>query len=284
MQKQKQKVHWLVEDFERDNSFGELADEIRRQGHPCEVIRYVPFSSGDYSQIWPEETCVVFQGSIQLARQIQRERGSWVPGPIADWRNYLCRIYYAYLGRFLLNEDYSMLPFGHLLYRKESLFERHGGSFFIRPDDGAKSFTGTLVTPDSLTGNSLKSFEYDTSPESLVVVAPNRLIKREWRLVCIGDEVITGSRYKTFGQCDFRPDVPTEVIEYGEGILKAVSWRPDPVFILDICETSSLHLLEIGAFSVAGLYKCDLEKIVSRVSEVSLALWADMQPGEGECP
>jgi len=31
------KPKWLVEDFEADNSFGNLAEEVKRQGMECEV-------------------------------------------------------------------------------------------------------------------------------------------------------------------------------------------------------------------------------------------------------
>ena len=34
-----EKISWLIEDFERDNSFGELVEEVKRQGHAVEVIR-----------------------------------------------------------------------------------------------------------------------------------------------------------------------------------------------------------------------------------------------------
>ena len=97
-------VHWLIENFERDGSISELAEEVKRQGFPRKVTEYVPFSGGDYSDIWPKEACVVFQGSIQLARQLQREK-PWIPGVIATWRNYLCQVYYAHWGAFLLNNE-----------------------------------------------------------------------------------------------------------------------------------------------------------------------------------
>lgn len=271
------KLHWLIEDFERDNSFSELADEVQRQGYPCEVIRYVPFASGNYSKIWPNETCVIFQGSIQLAKQIQRDRRDWIPGPIISWNNYKCSVYYAHLGAYLFNQKYIMLPFRELIRRKGELFEMFDGEFFLRPDDGAKSFTGTLVKPESLEGNSLKYLECNAEHYSLVVAAPSKLIEREWRLICAGKEVITGSRYKTFGQFDAKVDLPDEVKAYGEMILNEVLWRPDPIFSLDICSSKKgLSLLEIGAFSDAGLYKCNLEKIVTRASEIALNEWKDI--------
>jgi len=111
-------------------------------------------------------------------------------------------------------------------------------------------------------------------------VSSPKNIHREWRLICSGTEVITGSRYKTHGLVDFNSEVPEEIISYAEYILKKTSWRPDPVFVMDMCLTkeSAIRILEIGAFSVAGLYRCDLGRIVERVSQIASREWSEYQP------
>ena len=270
-------LHWLVEDFASDNSTSILIEEIKRQGYPCEVIRYIPFSGvNSHETRCANETCVVVYGSIQLCKRLQREQPHWMPGPMVTWNNYRCCVYYAYYGAYLFNSIYTMLPFAELIRRKEEFFERYDGAFFMRPDDGAKSFTGTLVQPRSLEGNSLIKLQCETTEESLIVVAAPRLINREWRLVCSHTDVITGSRYKTNEMVDIRAELPDEVKALGEKILKETTWRPDPVFTLDICQArDELFLLEIGAFSYAGLYQCDFEKIVSQVSAIAIKEFED---------
>ena len=57
-----------------------------------------------------------------------------------------------------------------------------------------------------------------------------------------------------------------------QNILENVEFRPDPVFVIDICKADdgNFYLLEIGSFSCAGLYACNLEKIVSAVSKAAI--------------
>jgi hypothetical protein len=47
---------------------------------------------------------------------------------------------------------------------------------------------------------------------------------------------------------------------------------------MDICKTKDgkFSLLEIGAFNCAGLYNCNLDKIVTEVSKVTEDIWLDM--------
>ena len=275
------KSKWLIEDFERDNSFGELADEVKRQGMECITIR----NDDDISEklkVWPGEQCVLFQGSISLAIRIQREK-SWVPGPIADWKNFRCQTYYTHYGKWLLNSEYTMLPFAEF-WRRQTEFHKRYGDFFLRPDDGVKTFTGFAVTEGMLDGNMGRYLNSECQPEDLVLVSPIKRIHREWRLICSKDEgVIASSRYKTWGLSDYNSDTPDEVLCYANEILRDSKWVPDSLFALDICDSldgnkvqlEGLHLLEIGAFSVAGLYKCDLTRIVDVASRYAHKDWEE---------
>jgi len=54
-------------------------------------------------------------------------------------------------------------------------------------------------------------------------------------------------------------------------ILK-VGYYPDSVFCIDICQDTdgNFWLMELTAFSSAGLYGCEMEKVVKRVSEIAI--------------
>jgi hypothetical protein len=55
-------------------------------------------------------------------------------------------------------------------------------------------------------------------------------------------------------------------------MLKDVRWRPDPVFMMDVCESEGqLWLVELNGFSCSWLYQCDLSGVVSEVSELAAA-------------
>lgn len=274
------KVKWLVESFDRDNSFEELSQEVKRQGMDCELIKYEPFQSGSID-VYPGEQCVIFQGSINMAAQIQRDK-PWIPGPFATWNNYLCQNYYQHYGKWLLNGDYTMLPFIEFVRRKEEFVEKYkdyGDTFFIRPNGGTKSFTGFAFSPQTISDNMWKYLQSETPSAELVLISAPKNIHREWRLICTEDKVLTGSRYKTWGRPDYNSEVPQEAIDKALEILKESKWVPDPIFVMDICDspTGVYHLLEIGAFSVAGLYKCDMKPIVKVASELALKEFGSLQ-------
>jgi hypothetical protein len=99
-------------------------------------------------------------------------------------------------------------------------------------------------------------------------------IRREWRLI-VSDRVITGSRYQIGKQLEPTDDVipPQEVLDYGQHILDTVDFKPDPIWILDICETiNGLNVLEVGSFSCAGYYNSDISAIVEEASKIA---WKD---------
>jgi hypothetical protein len=66
-------VKWLIEDFEGNGMLDPLIKEVEKQGMECEVINYVPFQSGEYNQYFNED-CVVFYGSLNLGRQLQKDK------------------------------------------------------------------------------------------------------------------------------------------------------------------------------------------------------------------
>jgi len=102
------KPKWIIEDFEADNKFDLLAEEVKRQGMEVEIIRYIPLKSGNYDK-YADNLCVIVQASLNLARQLQRQK-SWIPGPWLNSDSYECTNFYPYYGKYLMNEDYIMLP------------------------------------------------------------------------------------------------------------------------------------------------------------------------------
>src|SRR5581483_4552773 len=96
-----------------------------------------------------------------------------------------------------------------------------------------KLFVGRCITRDSFTA-ALAPTRYD--PASLVVIAAPREIGREWRVVVVEDEVIAAGQYAADGQKSIAPGCPDAVREHVRAILAEVRWRPDAVFMLDVCE------------------------------------------------
>lgn len=284
---------WLIEDFEKDNSFHKLAEETKRQGYETEVIKYIPFESGSYNQFGNTE-CVVCQTSLNLANQLMNEK-EWIPGHWLNLAAYECTAYYPVFGKYLLNDEYIMLPRGdvkRMMTLIPDYFEcrqsEHGKSLFMRPSSGFKSFTGKVFDfgNQQYFDSGWRCVDEFTEPNDMIIISPPQNIEKEWRFVVAEGEVITGSLYKQsvghlldskYLHLSTNDDFWAR--NYAQEIVTKTGYSPDPVWTIDMVKTKegTLHVLEIGCFSCAGLYACDLEIIVKRVSEIAQEEWNEYQ-------
>ena len=193
---------WLIE----AGVYGEEADplvaEIRKQGMQAEFVPHKSLQKGQSltfgGQALSKDTCVIAYGTFPFARQIQLHH-RWVPGAWANAENLDCTTYFAYFGKFLLNQEYTILPGVEAIRQQEWLFMVFGrdDAVFVRPSGCHKLFTGRLISKDGFAAG-LAPTRYD--PATLVVVAAPRTIQREWRLVIVGERVIAGSQYAEEGK------------------------------------------------------------------------------------
>ncbi len=104
---------WLIEAGVYGDEATPLLDEIRRQGMAGAVVphqslkkRSVPVVGG---QPLASDACVIGYGIFPFARQIQLHH-RWVPGAWCSAENLDCAAYFAYFGRYLLNQQYAIMP------------------------------------------------------------------------------------------------------------------------------------------------------------------------------
>jgi len=90
----------------------------------------------------------------------------------------------------------------------------------------------------------------------------------------IGNRIIAGSQYAQSGQRSIAAGFPAEVEAFARDMLAEVRWRPDPVFMLDICESADqLWLVELNGFSCSWLYDADLKLVVEEASKLASDVW-----------
>jgi hypothetical protein len=198
-----------------------------------------------------------------------------VPGAWCNPENLNCATYFAYFGKYLLNQQYALIPGVEAIRMADWLFSvfGKGGEVFVRPAGCHKLFVGRQVSRD-LFAEGLASTRFD--PTTLIVIAAPKLIDREWRVVVAGNKVIAASQYAVGGIKSVAPGCPAAVQSFAENMLAAVAWRPDPIFMLDVCESNGkLWLVEINGFSCSWLYQCDLPSVVARVGELACKSWED---------
>ena len=272
-------VHWLIEKnvFE-DTITQNFVAAIEKQNMVVKQAEYVPFAGHALDlNYFGDDDCVVFHGSLNLAAVLSRYT-KWIPGVYYTVDNYRCSTYYNYFGKYHVNNDYIMLPFGELDRQHHFLFSKLGkeNTIFVRPDSGSKQFTGQTMSLETWKADLDLIGFYDVEDTEMVVVSSPKNIKAEYRFVVVGDEIITGCQYNAAGKyVEEAMDVGfysshAVVLKINE-ILEGTTWRPDKVFVMDMCQVSSgeCYLLEIGCFSCAGLYACDLDMIVQEVSTLA---------------
>jgi len=274
-------VGWLLDGDLFDGYRDKLVAAIREQGYAVKLIHAPspPFRWEDagcsYRETFEEDACVIAHGDIELVTRIQRER-RWSPGVFATVDNFYCSSYACWYGEYLLNSDYAMLPFGELERCEERLFDVFGreGQIFIRPDSPLKLFAGQIAQRTTFSADLEFMAFHEFPPSTLVVVSTPKEIVNEWRFVVACRKIIAGCQYRNGADLDYQPGYEHEAYRLARSIA-SLEYQPDPVWVMDICKTSDgrYHLLEIGGFSFADLYACDMNEIVAGVSAAAYAVW-----------
>jgi hypothetical protein len=282
-------VGWLLDASVFSAYHDDLVAAIHRSGGTARSFNSPnpPYDWDDtslpYRSAFPREACVVTHADIDLVLRVQSD-ALWTPGVFATLPHYFCSHYYAHFGRFLLNRDYVMLPFGELRRCADFLFETlgHDGRIFVRPDSPLKLFAGLIASHATFDRDLEFMAFYEFPVETLVVVSSPKNIEAEWRFVIADQAIVAGCRYKDGDFAITSTDVDPEARRVADAVL-ATGHAPDSVWVMDICRTSdgTCHLLEIGAFSFANLYGCDKNAVVEAVSRVAARMHAEMRAAQG---
>ncbi|MFN0198323.1 MAG: ATP-grasp domain-containing protein [Planctomycetaceae bacterium] len=211
---------------------------------------------------------VIFRGSLGNANRIVAEL-DWCPGAICATNAFYCSSYYEHAKRWLLHEKWAFSTVEAMVAEPTEIAGKlaRENQVFVRPDSPLKPFSGRVISLNNLTLESLDfGFYYDDSMIP-VVIAPIKTILREWRFVVADREVVAGCAYNADDHSAMGGDVApamTMAIEIARKLEP-----PDPVYILDLCETDDgIRLLELNPFSGADLYSCDPDAVVFAVEQV----------------
>jgi len=262
------KPEWLIQTNIDDVDTDSMIAAVRSQGmkvHPVELHLGEQMGFGQYDS----QTCTICYGSIDFVHQVQH-RAPMIPGAWANFNHMKCSTYYAYLGKYLLNSQYRIIPMGELLRQWEKLaITTPCKSLFIRPDSGTKPFTGYVYKHDER--HKIQLLEQSVGPETLVIVAPEKPITAEWRFVICDRKVVAGCQYLPV-ESTFCPPSSFRLAE----IIATQEWQPDICYTIDIAESEGkMYLLEINSFSCAGFYCCEMSPIIEYASKAALNEWEE---------
>ncbi|MEL6261094.1 MAG: ATP-grasp domain-containing protein [Cyanobacteria bacterium J06554_11] len=255
-------VNWLIERgiFEADEQF---LTTLKKHHCAYKEVRYIDFRAQEAHRYFPDHDCVLFRGTLGLGRDVLRT--SWIPGAYMHERNLSCTTYYAHFGQHLLNSQYFILPLGELIRRRTEILDyfQSAGELFIRPDSNMKLFRAGLFDLQALNTIEALGSELRRDKTTLVLVSRKRCISKEWRFFVYKQEIITGSLYLV-GEERINENVTGGLAEsYLSAVLKQVGWYPELLYTVDVCEADGeLYILELGSYSCAGEYGCDLDLLV----------------------
>jgi len=253
--------------------YNQLMETLERFSLPYVIVKPVPFAmhllpadfdtdsyTGDITKV-PEPVIdtsghVIVLGATTLTK-IATTR-NWVPGSFINenfdyskWRD-------AY-GDNLLNYDAKVCAFKDV----DDSFP----SFFIRPCEDTKSFSGTVMTYEDFDSwrKDLSTADTTHSPltmDTMVSYAPPKDIMREYRFFVVDGKVITGSQYKAGSRVYSDTNVDQDIIDYAQSMVNM--WQPARAFVIDIAliPGNQKKVIEINNINSAGFYACDVSKII----------------------
>jgi len=256
-----------------------LQEAARGEGWEVRSVMNIPFTdqfvTGDprmgdpLPQSLLQDPRVWFHGSIQAAKRAQKVTSWQIHAPWAELR---CQHYYKVLSGRILQRDHLFMTLGEFADRKEELFSSdlvEDESLFVRPDGNDKVFNGGCLTAENFQKSYALMTFYDPPPATRVVVARPQKITAEARFLVAGGKVVTGSFYRSGGQ-SLRLQAHDSLMEEAEDTLQfclGQGFNPSPSWVLDLAQTpEGWKIIEVGATSCCGLYKCDMVAFVSALT------------------
>lgn len=254
-------VTWVVQtNLGSSEDVGRIRRSCEALGHPFLGVTAVPFSD-ELPAIAVTGPAVAY-GSTRLTRKLHAAR-LLRPGVFFDDALFrYSRWAEAIRGR-ALNAGAAVTTLRALAAEPRP----DGEPVFVRPDDDAKDFAGQVLPFGELRrwAEALSPGGFELSVDAPIVAARPVDIDVEWRLFVVDGRVSTGSRYRSGGASDVRPELPGSVIAFAHEV--TALFQPAPVFVLDVAAVGDrLAVIEFNGFHSAGFYASDVERIVRDVS------------------
>jgi hypothetical protein len=274
------KAKWIIEngDLEHQN-WTAIAAYLKETGREVFRPKYAPFTYESVKSPFGEEDCVVAFGCLGLVRSVGRWN-KWVPGVWCDWDKMKCSYYLNHWWDYSVHHRVGFYPLEMVWKEKDFLYETFAKDehVFIRPDDNFKTFNGELVAIEHWDSFRRNVECYEPASHTLCMVSMPVKIAAEWRFVVADGKIVTGSQYRLNRSSELSPDIDPLAQVFAEKVLNESAWRPHSLFVMDICrvESGEYKVVEIGSINGAGLYCCDIPKVVEAVCSVAEREWKEV--------
>lgn len=259
-----------------------LIESAKKVGWKVQTIMHIPFGNmfvytkdgfyGDpVSQADLNNELSWYHGSITGGKSAQRNTKWQVHAP---WHQLRCSTYYEVLGDLILQEEHRFETIESINEKVEELYASslvEDETLFFRPDGNTKEFNGGCISYNEWNSKYELINFYEPPPDTIVVVARPQVIQAEARFLVVDSELITGSYYRTGGQT-VRLSASNNLMDTGKDILVKClerGFNPSPSWVLDLAQVNNgWRVIEVGATSCCGLYKCDTDAFMTALDKV----------------
>jgi hypothetical protein len=266
-------MHWIVNtSLKREGGYYALIEQLDHLGTPYTLVRKPPFvdylismeddldANGDHKPMRLDIEGPVFVTGTTSMKGVSDRHGWGTPGPgyIDAPSQQECLEHW---GDHMLNAEARYGTLASIIPPE--------GSFFIRPDEDSKAFSGEVMDKDGFEDFRQRIIDIKgwttCSPDTLVMVAPLKTIWSEYRCYVIDGKVRTSSRYKTGQTVAYSRDVGSFITDYANA--RVEEWNPRIAFVLDVAHTpDGLKVIETNAVSSSGFYDIDMNIFVGEIN------------------
>lgn len=264
-------INWLVQtNLIKEELSQDIQAASKRYGHGYTGVKIIPFSDSIEFGFPPgfvvPQGKIIPYGSTSLIKMFAKSNLD-KSGFFFNEQNLRTSKWIKELGNKMLNYDAEVMSLAEAMKMEENKI------FFMKPDNDLKDFSGCTVNSGGIkkfyNEVSAGGFTFDTSIP--VVLCSPKNTGWEWRLFMIKDRIVASSSYKLKEMLNQTKAVPKEVEYFATNA--AQTWRPDDVYVMDICESDDgLKVVEFNCFNASGFYKCDVDAVVKEVSRHVLGL------------
>lgn len=256
-------VTWILEqNVFSEKCFDSFIEAFKKHDIKYHVVKIIPFIHEIEGKIPLVNDKVICYGSIGIQKLAKAQ--NWKPGVFTnDSFNYWN--YKNAIGDDILNADCILTKISMVeeVCRTNAL-----ETFFIKPNGDTKEFAGEVMNINNFATwyNKMISIGYLENNDFDVVISKPKEIKKEWRAVVINGKISSMSLYRNYGQAYVKEEFDIGAANLISRVNK--TFMPDDVFVIDIGETlNGLKVIEYNTFNSAGLYDCNVEKIILDMNE-----------------
>lgn len=265
---------WILEqNVFSEKCYDQMVEHLTHRDVPFHVVKVIPFVHEIDGPAPDVSGSVVVYGSIGV-QKLARSHG-WSPGVFGDAAMFSEQSARRNLDDLYLNYGLMIIKIKKLGANPGAMARVLGGlsgvpltDFFIKPNTDTKEFAGQVIPVKEFArwyAGMLESGYLDDNDFDVAVSKPKTL-GCEWRVVVVDGKISSASLYRQYQRVmperHILPEVEALVMEAHR------RYAPAPVYVIDVAQVGDdFKVIEYNTFNSAGLYECDVAKIIDDINE-----------------